>query len=35
MFKFQTKLGSLIGTIGGSILGKIFVLYDKIESNKK
>ncbi len=30
MFKFQTKLGSLIGTIGGSVLEGIFVFRDKI-----
>ena len=30
MFKFQTKLGSLIGSIGGDVLGGIFVLRDKI-----
>ncbi len=35
MFKFQTKLGSLIGSIGGDILGEVFVLRDKLINNKK
>ncbi len=29
MFKLQTGLGSLIGTIGGNILSEIFIWRDK------
>jgi hypothetical protein len=34
MFKLQTKLGSLIGSFGGDVLGTAFNIYDKITEKK-
>ncbi len=34
MFKLQTKLGSLIGSLGGDVLGGAFILYDRMTAKK-
>jgi hypothetical protein len=34
MFKIQTKLGSLIGSLGGDVLGSAFNIYDKVTAKK-
>ncbi len=34
MFKFQTRAGSLIGTLGGVFLAHVFKLRDKVLEEK-